>query len=312
MDYGEVLSRAWQIVWKHKVLWIFGILAGCGSSGNSSRFSSSYRTNDVPPGVENFFLQFERIPDWQIAALIGGIILVVLVLVVLAIFLTTVGKIGVIQGAQKADQGAVSMRFGELFSGSLPFFWRVFLLNLLFGLAFAALVIVLTLTFVLAAFATLGIALICLIPIICLLVPVFWLVFIVLEQANIAIIVDDKGIMEGLQRGWQVIRENPGEIIVMGLILGIGVSLIGGLIISAPLFLIALPALSALLLGLDNAVWGSLLITGLCFLAYLPFWLVLNGILTAYIESSWTLTYLRLTRRTTAIEPILEPESALP
>ena len=138
MDYGGVLSRAWQIVWKHKVLWIFGILAGCGASGNTGRFSSSYRANDVPAGVEDFFLQFERIPDWQIAALIGGLILVVLVLVVLAIFLTTVGKIGVIQGTQKADQGASSMRFGELFSGSLPFFWRVSLLNLLFGFTLAS------------------------------------------------------------------------------------------------------------------------------------------------------------------------------
>jgi hypothetical protein len=52
-----------------------------------------------------------------------------------------------------------------------------------------------------------------------------------------------------------------------------------------------------------------LLITGLCFLAYLPFWLVLNGILTAYIESAWTLTYMRLTRRPTAIEPVAEPET---
>jgi hypothetical protein len=27
-DIGEVLSRAWQITWKHKVLWIIGILYG--------------------------------------------------------------------------------------------------------------------------------------------------------------------------------------------------------------------------------------------------------------------------------------------
>ncbi len=32
MDYGEVLSKAWKIAWKFKVLWIFGILAGCGAS----------------------------------------------------------------------------------------------------------------------------------------------------------------------------------------------------------------------------------------------------------------------------------------
>ena len=27
-DVGEVLSRAWQITWKHRVLWIIGILFG--------------------------------------------------------------------------------------------------------------------------------------------------------------------------------------------------------------------------------------------------------------------------------------------
>jgi hypothetical protein len=27
-DIGEVPSRAWQITWKHKVLWIIGILSG--------------------------------------------------------------------------------------------------------------------------------------------------------------------------------------------------------------------------------------------------------------------------------------------
>ena len=27
-NFGEVLTRAWQIIWKHKVLWIFGIWQG--------------------------------------------------------------------------------------------------------------------------------------------------------------------------------------------------------------------------------------------------------------------------------------------
>ena len=32
-DFGEVLSRAWQIIWKHKILWVFGIFAGCARGG---------------------------------------------------------------------------------------------------------------------------------------------------------------------------------------------------------------------------------------------------------------------------------------
>ncbi len=35
-NFSEVLTRAWQIIWKHKVLWIFGILAGCGQGGGGS------------------------------------------------------------------------------------------------------------------------------------------------------------------------------------------------------------------------------------------------------------------------------------
>src|SRR5437773_2631742 len=26
-NFGEILTRAWQIIWKHKILWVFGILA---------------------------------------------------------------------------------------------------------------------------------------------------------------------------------------------------------------------------------------------------------------------------------------------
>jgi hypothetical protein len=40
---------------------------------------------------------------------------------------------------------------------------------------------------------------------------------------------------------------------------------------------------------------SGLLIAGLCFAAYQPVLILLNGILTAYIQSAWTLTYMRLT-----------------
>ena len=42
-NFGEVLTRAWQIIWKHKVLWIFGFLAGCGQGGTNFRGNSSER-----------------------------------------------------------------------------------------------------------------------------------------------------------------------------------------------------------------------------------------------------------------------------
>ena len=61
-----------------------------------------------------------------------------------------------------------------------------------------------------------------------------------------------------------------------------------------------------------NLSFTPLIIAGLCTVAYFPFLLVVNGILTAYIESVWTLTYLRLTRPKEIIPestPVLAPNA---
>lgn len=305
MNYGEVLSRAWQIIWKHKALWIFGILAGCGNAGGGSgNISYSFNQQDAPPAMQNFFQQFERIPDWQIAALVGIGIVVMLVLVLLAIFLTTIGRIGIIRGAQQADDGASRLSFGDLFRGSLPYFWRVFLLNLLIGLVVFAILLVGIIVAIVGTVFTLGLALLCLIPLICLIIPLSWLLYVLIEQANIAVVVENLSIIEGWRRGWHVFKDNLGVMIVMGLILYVGVALIGGLIIGIPVVLFVLPALAAGLFGGQNAFGGGLMVAGLCFVAYLPVLLLLNGILTGYIESAWTLTYLRLTGRKAALESV--------
>ena len=310
MNYGEVLSRAWQIIWKHKVLWIFGILAGCGSAGGGGgRGNVSYTfggNGDLPPGVENFFHQFERIPDWQVVLILAFGVLLVFLIIVLAVFLSTMGRIGMYRGTQLADQGEARLTFGDLFRGGLPYFWRVFFLNLLVGLVIFALIILIIGLGILATVVTFGIFLICAIPLICLAVPIGWLVGVWIEQANIAIVVENLGITAGLKRGWQVFSDNLGPMIVMGLILIIGIGLIGGFIIALPLFLIVVPALVGTAVGSQTALNSGLIIAGLCLVIYLPVLIVLGGILMAYIESAWTLTYLRLTGKPAAIESVVE------
>ncbi len=306
MDIGNVLSRAWQIIWKYKVLWLFGILAGCANSGGGAgNFRTSYQ-GDTPQQMQPFVDQFERIPEGMIVVLVIGFVLLVLILVVLGIFLGTVGKIGLIRGTQQAEAGATSLTFGELFSGSTPFFWRVFGLNLIVGLTIALVVMVLAVFFIVGAVLTLGIGALCIIPILCLLVPVGWAINLVVEQANIAIVLENLGIMDGLRRGWEVVKANAGMMIVMSLILWLAISGIGGVILGLPVVLIVAPAVFGFMTESQTAVGAGLLTAGLCFVAYLPVLIVLNGILTGYIESAWTLTYMRLTGRAAVAPPAAE------
>ena len=166
MDFGEVLSSAWKIIWKHKVLWIFGILASCGSANGSTSILSSVIGSGVP-----VIIQIERIPEWQIILSIIVVLIAVLQIALLVFFLATIGRIGMIRGTQQSDAGINKLVFGELLSGSMPYFWRVFGLNLVVGLAIVVFFISLFLAFGVFNVVTLGIAVVCIFPLLCILVP---------------------------------------------------------------------------------------------------------------------------------------------
>ncbi len=327
MDFGEILSKAWKTIWKHKVLWIFGILASLGGSGgggggggsnyrtngNFSQGNGDWNFNGLPPELQSFF---ERMTDtvtnipWYVWVLIA---LGVLVLIVAVTVISTFGKIGLIHGTRLADTSDEKLGFGTLFTQSLRYFWKVFFYGLLTGLAVFIGLMILIVPMVIFGIATLGIGMLCVVPLLCLLIPAMWIVGIILEQGTIAIVVDNLGIIGGLQRGWQVTKQNFWNLLLMGIILGVGAGIIG-FIISLPILLVFLPPIIAVITngGLENwsAISSSLLISlGMCCLLY-PIIMVLNGILTAYVQSAWTLTYMRVTKRSDDSN-LLEPQPVL-
>lgn len=327
MDFGEILSKAWKTIWKHKVLWIFGILASLGGSGgggggggsnyrtngNFSQGNGDWNFNGLPPELQSFF---ERMTDtvtnipWYVWVLIA---LGVLVLIVAVTVISTFGKIGLIHGTRLADTSDEKLGFGTLFTKSLRYFWKVFFYGLLTGLAVFIGLMILIVPMVIFGIATLGIGMLCVVPLLCLLIPAMWIVGIILEQGTIAIVVDNLGIIGGLQRGWQVTKQNFWNLLLMGIILGVGAGIIG-FIISLPILLVFLPPIIAVITngGLENwsAISSSLLISlGMCCLLY-PIIMVLNGILTAYVQSAWTLTYMRVTKRSDDSN-LLEPQPVL-
>jgi hypothetical protein len=169
----------------------------------------------------------------------------------------------------------------------MPYFWRVFGLNFLIGLAIFAIFVPL----ILLGVVTAGIGFVCLLPIFCLLIPIGWILSIIIEQAQAAIVLEDLGIMDGLKRGWQIVKTNAMPTILMSLILGVG-SFIVGLIVAIPLILAFIPALMSMSAIRESLV--PLYISLACCALYMPVLIFFNGILTAYIQSAWTLTFMQL------------------
>ena len=217
-----------------------------------------------------------------------------------------IGRVGMIKGTSLAEKGAEKLSFGEIWSESLPYFWRIFWMNFLIGLAFFIVIVVPLILLVvilamggMAGGARAGMAgmaigfFACLIPIICLLIPIGWVVSIIVEQAQAAIVLEELGISDGLKRGWQIVKSNVGPVIIMALILGIGGGIIG-VIFALPIILAIVPILVGL--GTLRQSFMPIYISLACCVVYLPVLIFLNGVLTAYIQSAWTLTFMRLTQ----------------
>jgi hypothetical protein len=290
-NFGEVLTRAWQIVWKHKVLWIFGVFAACSRGNGGGSGGGGGGAGGTGPGGQPFpQLQqtFEQIGQYvnDNPWIVAVFILLILVFVVLAIFLGTIGRVGLIRGTYQAERGAERLVFGELFSESTPYFWRVFGLSLLIGLLF----LLILLPLILFGALTAGIGFVCLLPLLCILIPVGFAVSVIVEQANAAIVLENLSIMDGLRKGWDVVRRNVGTMIVLALILFIGAAVVG-FIFAIPIFVAVVPVIVGAASNNTNPLWFSVA----CCALYFPILLLLSGILTAYIQTVWALAYMRLT-----------------
>jgi hypothetical protein len=319
LDFGEVLGRAWRITWKFKVLWIFGILASCGTSSGGSYNSgsySNYQTNgngfprptpNLPPGFVSGIDRFVRF--MANPAVIVAFLSLICLIVIISILVGTMGRIGLIKGASEADEGAEKLTFTSLWRSSLHYFWRLLWLSVLVGLPFFIIFLVLGVGLALALLPAIksgtseaaGAGIIGLVSILCVggcfLILLAIAVGFVLRQAENAIVIENQTILGGLQRGWEVFKKNIGPIFIIWLITA-GILLAGRFVIALPILIILIPIFIAFFsLGAGGTIsYAPLIIAGLCILAYLPVSVVANGILMTFVESIWTLTFLRLTK----------------
>ncbi len=307
MDFGEILSRAWKIIWNHKILWLFGFLAalgGGGGNGSDGSGGSGIQYNFPNNGGPDFnFRQFDNAPQWfqrffETIPVWLPILLVLfaLVLFVVVVILSTYGRIGLTRGAWLADEGEASLGLGQLWGYGTRFFWRVLLLSLILIVLSIIVALIVIIPTIGISVLTLGIGLICLLPLLCVVALAFALVSVVFDLATISIVNEDQGVMDGLRRGWEVFRAHLGEMIGMALILWV-IGLVIGFIIALPMVLIVAPLIVGAI-SQTRAVFGggALLSLGL-FLLYLPILMVIQGILRSYIGTTWTLTFRRLTGR---------------
>lgn len=294
-NFGEVLSRAWQITWKHKNLWLAGIVVGLIgllpasvsliSNPSFSSFSDPDEVNRALPAV---FLS-------------NGL---VLLLTALSIPVYVAGMAIPSLGTVELEKGSKTVNFGELLRGILPYFWRVLGIVGLVWVGVFAVMMIFVACILLVSLLTFGFGALCALPLFILFIPLGILVYALMEQAVSAVVVDNLGFSSALQRAWELLRKNLGVMALMSLIIYLGATIIS-MIITIPMMI---PVFGFIFnMGSEpdfESVDRLFRNMNLWMLAFSPLYAVVQGILLTYMQAAWTLTYMRLTRAANPSQPL--------
>ena len=319
MDHMKVLKRAWEIIWRYRALWVFGIILALTTAGGGRGPQYSFNGEDFAPGGE--FLP-PAIPPEVSSALIAigvGLACVIVILVIASVVARYVAETALIRMVDDYEETGEkrSVRQGFRLGWSRTA-WRLFLINLLIDLPTALAFILLSLLAaaplllwttknkVAGAIGT--VATIGLVFLVILLVIVVSAVLSLLKHFFRRVCaLEEVGVIESIRQGYTVVRQHLKDVAIMWLIMfGLGLT---WMIVMIPVTILLV------VVGLGMGGLPALLVGGLASLAFkgavpwvlaaavgLPIFILvmaapllfLGGLAEVFKSSVWTLTYREL------------------
>lgn len=318
MDYGKLLTRAFEITRQYRALWLFGFLLALFGGGNFSfgNFGGGGRDRGrgdfVPPlpSVSDQMMQ-------TILVIVGVIACIAVIWIVLSIVLRLVSRgalIGLVQELE-ANQATPTVRRG--FSIGLARFWSLLGIALLvniplflfsFGVILVALLPMLTSLLPLisagrrAPGELIGVALTGIfgsILLVCCAALVVLLVTLVVrpfyEFFVRACVIGKRGAVDAIREGYRIVRANLGNVAVLYILviaIGIGFALV---MIPVALVLIGIPAAAAIAAyWIANSIRAAIAVGAVLGIPMLLAMLFIAGLYQVFESTLWTEGYLTI------------------
>jgi hypothetical protein len=233
MDYGKLFSRAWDIIWKHKFLILLGVLVALGgtSGGGGNQMNFAFQDGDF---------NWNEMPQWDYGApfrnldlsvlAVVGIVTLVVVLAGVGLILWVAGTMargGLISAVNDIEEGNPT-DFTTAFRAAWKNGWRLLGIDLVPAIPGLALVVGGLVTFL--SFGGFGEMMsgrwpytgmgpfLPLILLFCLLLPIILVLALLRFFANRACMLEDLGVIAAYRRGFEVVAENLGQVLILYLI----------------------------------------------------------------------------------------------
>ena len=287
-DYSSVLTRAGQITWRHKSIWgllLLPMLVG------------------FLPFILFFifFLAVMTVTKWDVSnvmlVVMGLVFLMTLVVSTIANFAVSSASISAATlGIFRAERGEGSTKFMDLLREGLPYFWRILGVMLAVNLTLGLIIMIFNLLAFGLILVTIGMASICLQPIMILLMPFMFLVIGVTQAAQMGVIAENMSVTDAVKHALQVVRAHILKYVIITLTVYFFSSILSSFIIM-PMMLLPVFFVPFLLeLGNGMNIQSVALTSALFFCIFFPIMILISSVIGVFMKVSLDITYLRLTR----------------
>ena len=295
-DYGTMLSRSWQIAWRHKAIW--------GLVLSSMLLSFLMFPFFFAP---MFFLQGDP-SDSAVTIFLIAMAVFFLLFMGVSFLSNTIFLAAATLGVIRADRNEGSLSFLDLLRDGTQYFARTLGVMLITSLSMGLLFFIFFMLVFVLSIVTMGLASICLQPVMILLTPLMFLMVAVMEGAQTAVIAEDLGAMDAVKRALQVVRAHLWKYIIITVLIYFGITILSS-IIMAPLMLpvFAVPFLIDPNTGLSPDIMIQVFIVFACI--FFPISLAMQSVVSVFMKISLDLTYLRLAQASENQAVLLEEKA---
>jgi hypothetical protein len=311
-SYRHIFRRAFNIAWKNRYLWFFGIFASLLSIGAEYRILERSINRDLflawfskwqaffQSGLlsrvffHNLFLMFKTSP-WSMTVAIVVVLLIIAAGLIL-IWLAVVSQTTIVKNTEKIIKNKndrIKMDFHGALGSGAKYFWPVLWTNIAYKILVNLLVVLVVLPLILL-YNHYALSLIVYIILFLILVPVAICVSLFVKYAMAFIILKKQKWTEALKSGWELFLKNWIISVEMAFLLFVisflatFVILIAAAIFSLPFIFLVGAILAPMSLG------AALIISFLGMLIIISFVVLCGSLLSTFQIVSWTHLFLFL------------------
>ncbi len=307
--YRNILKQAWQLTWRNKYLWWFGIFAAL--IGNGGEYEIIFNNVGADPG-QALFPAWQRIAStgvfhWRTLANIGNLFqhdtlhfifvmtvcLALLAVFVFVVWLVVVSQIAVVNNAAALIKQKKNTFRDGLNSGILNF-WPILILNIMVKAAVYVMLVAISLPVIFRQ-GSLSANLFYIMALV-IMVPVAIILSFIMKYAIAYVVISKSKVLTAIRQSWQLFKNNWLISFEMAVILFL-INLLVGLAIVLAILTLAVPFLFlGLIFYYGFALVGSWLIAFLAFASFLFIVITFGAALAVFQIASWTGLFLELNK----------------